>query len=207
MPNNQIDLAGLFGQVANALVQRQSSLNQADSYNQNHGDNMVQIFNLISQALEQKKDASPSAQLKYASGKVAKIGSTTAKVYAKGLAQAAKDTKGKSLDSMAIMKLVLDLIGGGQKVTKSSDPLSTILTGLSGSQKSGGSGQGLDIGDLIGAGLSYLSAKQGGESDLNALGRALVSNSPLTEAPHREQSGEVVMTTILNALSSMTQRK
>ena len=65
MPGNQIDLSQLFGQVVQSLSQNQGALNQADEYNKNHGDNMVEIFKLVTQALQEKKDAKPAAQLKY----------------------------------------------------------------------------------------------------------------------------------------------
>ncbi len=42
-----LDLSSLFGAAAQTLAANQSSLNQADTENQNHGDNMVQAFNMI----------------------------------------------------------------------------------------------------------------------------------------------------------------
>jgi len=42
-----IDLVQLFGAAAQALAANQSALNQADTLNGDHGDNMVQTFNLI----------------------------------------------------------------------------------------------------------------------------------------------------------------
>ena len=73
MPGNQIDLSQLFGQVVQSLSQNQGALNQADEYNKNHGDNMVEIFKLVTQALQEKKDAKPAAQLKYAASRYGKL--------------------------------------------------------------------------------------------------------------------------------------
>jgi hypothetical protein len=42
-----LDLSSLFNVATQALTANQSSLNQADTQNQNHGDNMVQVFNMI----------------------------------------------------------------------------------------------------------------------------------------------------------------
>ncbi|OGO18072.1 MAG: hypothetical protein A2Z14_07530 [Chloroflexi bacterium RBG_16_48_8] len=64
---NQLDLASLFQTVTQNLMGKKEVLNQADTYNNNHGDNMVEIFRVITQAMEQKKDAAPSDQLAYAS--------------------------------------------------------------------------------------------------------------------------------------------
>ena len=50
MTNSQIDLLKLFQAAAGALQQNQSTLNQADTYNHDHGDNMVNTFNTIVQA-------------------------------------------------------------------------------------------------------------------------------------------------------------
>jgi hypothetical protein len=210
MAKQQIDLAQLFGQVTKALAQNQSSLNQADSYNTNHGDNMVQMFNLITKAFEEKKDAKPAAQLKYAATQVKKIGSGSAQVYAKGLARAAKDIKGSSIDTGNVMQLVLDLIAGGKKVNpapQAGDPLSDILGGLMGAGQQASGDDKLDAGDLLTAGLAFMSAKQSGEDNLSAAVKALVANSPLSQASHREQSGQVVLDTLLKTIGSMAQRK
>lgn len=210
MPNNQIDLASLFGQVVQTLSQNKSALNQADEYNKNHGDNMVEIFKLVTQAIEEKKDAKPAAQLKYAASQVKKIGSGSAQVYAKGLARAAKDVKGNSIDTGNIMQLVLDLIAGGKKVNpapQAGDPLSAILGGLMGAGQQAGGDDKLDAGDLLTAGLAFMSAKQSGDDNLSAAVKALVAESPLSASTHRQQSGQLVMDTLLKTIGSMAQRR
>jgi hypothetical protein len=207
---NQIDLSQLFGQVAQALVQNRSALNQADSYNQNHGDNMAEIFQLITKALEEKKDAKPAVQLKYAAKQIGKVKSGSAQVYAKGLARAAKDVKGNAIDTGNVMQLVLDLIAGGKKVNpspKAGDPLSDILSSLMGAGQQAIGDEKLDAGDLLTAGLAFLSAKQSGEDTMGAAVKALVAASPLSQAPHREQSGQVVLDTLLKTIGTMAQRK
>jgi len=94
--NSQIDLASLFGTVAKTLVQSQTAMNDADTYNHDHGDNMVETFNLISKAIQQKKDAAPATQLSYASEVLQKEASSgSAKLYSEGLSDAAKEFVGK----------------------------------------------------------------------------------------------------------------
>lgn len=97
MATKSIDLSQLFGAVANTLVQNQSNLNEADTYNHDHGDNMVQIFETITQAMKEKGNATPAEQLAYASQLLsAKTQSGSAKVYAEGLSDAAKKFQGKT---------------------------------------------------------------------------------------------------------------
>ena len=64
---NQINLASLFKNVASSLSEQKETLNKADTYNHDHGDNMVEIFTVISQAMQAKRNASPADQLEYAS--------------------------------------------------------------------------------------------------------------------------------------------
>ena len=106
-------------------------------------------------------------------------------MYAKGLARAAKDIKGNSVDTGNIVQLVLDLIAGGKKVNpapQAGDPLSSILTGLMGAGQQSGGDDKLDAGDLLTAGLAFLSARQSGEDTLGAAVKALVAEGPLSEA-------------------------
>ena len=65
--SNSVDLVKLFGTVASTLAENKDSLNSADDTNHNHGDNMVQTFQTITQAMAAKKNAAPADQLAYAS--------------------------------------------------------------------------------------------------------------------------------------------
>ena len=60
MPNNtqptRIDLAKLFGAVASNLGEKRETLNQADTYNNDHGDHMVEIFEVVTQAVKEKAE-------------------------------------------------------------------------------------------------------------------------------------------------------
>ena len=58
------DLSSLFGVAAKALAANQGALNQADAHNGNHGDNMVQMFNMLTQVMGEQKGASPSDRRK-----------------------------------------------------------------------------------------------------------------------------------------------
>ncbi len=123
MAQNNINLADLFGAAASALSQNQGALNQADSYNQNHGDNMVQIFNLINQAIAEKPTASASDQLAYAGRVVQRQASSgSAKVYAGALQTASQQMQGQPLNQDTAMSLITSLLGGGQPAQAAGHP-------------------------------------------------------------------------------------
>ena len=96
MPQSSVDLANIFQSVTQALAENQQALNQADEYNQDHGTNMVQTFQTITNALEQKKGSSASTALNYAAKQLSKkTTSGSGQLYAQNLAQAAGQFKGK----------------------------------------------------------------------------------------------------------------
>jgi hypothetical protein len=208
MADNRIDLVHLFGQVAKTLAQNKAPLNKADTYNKNHGDNMVEIFKVIAQAVEEKRSASAADQLEYAASLLRQKESGSAQVYSQGLFQAAKDFKGKAVTTANALQLVQDLLGGGQPAStaQSGDAISSLLKGVMGGEQAGGN-ESLDASDLLNAGLAFMSAKQKGDSNVDALVKAVVSNSAMSSSPHRAQSGELVMDTLLNVIGSMAQRK
>lgn len=208
MASGNIDLSSLFKQVSKAVQENQSSLNEADTYNHDHGDHMVEIFEVITQAVKEKKSADPADQLEYAAKLLrSKSSSGSAALYAEGLGNAAKEITGKNLDAGSVVKMLSTIMGATGSTTtqsgSSSDALGSLLGQLTGSG-SADSGEGLDMGDLLTAGMNFMAAKQSGKSDLEALTGALVSGSQVaSSSAHRAQSSEIVTSTLLNALSSM----
>ena len=243
-----LDLASLFNVATQALTANQSSLNQADTENQNHGDNMVQAFGLISQALASQKGASPSQQLSHASQVLAQNGTSgSAQVYSQGLAQAAQQLQGHSaVTPDNAMTLVQSLLGGGQQTASQggdllgallggggqsapqggadllgallgggqsapqggADLLGALLGGGQSTQPSGGQGQeGLDIGDVLNAGMTFMNAKQQGQGNLQAALSAVMAAGPMSQKPHRQQSGQLVGNALLQAVAGMANRK
>lgn len=114
--SGMMDLSGLFGVAAQALAANQGMLNQADAQNGNHGDNMVQMFNMITQVMNEQKRASTAQQLNQVSQYLSQNATSgSAQVYAQGLAHAAQQFQGqKSLNQNNAMMLVQSLLGGGQ---------------------------------------------------------------------------------------------
>ena len=215
MPNNtqptKIDLAKLFGAVASSLGDQREKLNQADTYNNDHGDHMVEIFEVITQAMKEKKNVNPADQLAYASEILRRRQSGSAQVYANGLAQASQQFQGKAITKDTAGMLLQTLLCGGQAPTVPSqqasgggDVLGALLGGLtsqpSGQQQSGAGG--LDVGDILNAGMMFMNAKQQGGSNAEAAINALLSASPLGQSSHRKESGTLVANTIMGVLSS-----
>ncbi len=141
MPTTQVDLYTLFNAVNQALKENKTSLNDADSYNHNHGDNMVKNFKVITKALKEKQGAAPTDQLEYASQVLSRTSkSGSAQMYSQGLAQAATRLKGQpAVTSSNAMDLVQALLGGGQQPGQPTQPGSGDMMGqLLGSLMGGG---------------------------------------------------------------------
>lgn len=196
-----LDLSAIFNAATQALAANQDSLNQADALNQNHGDNMVEAFSMITQALASQQGASPSAQLQHASNYLAQNATSgSGQLYAQGLAQAAQQFQGQSsVTPENAIQLVQSLLGGGQA------PAQQGSAGLLGSLLAGEQGQseGLDMGALLSAGMTFMSAKQQGQDNVQAVLTALMSGGPMAQSSHRQQSGQVVGNALLQAIASM----
>ena len=208
MAQGKIDLLSLFNQVSKSVQQNKDSLNKADTYNHDHGDHMVEIFDVITRAMKEKKTAEPADQLEYAAALLRqKSHSGSGTLYAKNLEQASKNILGKELNTGTVMTILQTLMGTAGKLSQSGggDMLGSLLGQLSGGG-SGASSEGLDFGDLLGAGLDFMSANQNGKSGLEALTGALLSGSQMAESPHRSQSGEIVTNALLGALTSMMKK-
>jgi hypothetical protein len=205
-PANGTDLAGIFNVAAKALAANQSSLNQADTQNQNHGDNMVQAFNMISQAMASQRGAPPSTQLRHASEYLAQnANSGSGQVYAQGLAQAAQQFQGQqAVTPDNAMLLIQSLLGGGQQAAPQTG--ADLLGSLLGSQQ-GKQADGLDLGTLLSAGMTFMSAKQQGQDTVQAALSALMSGGPMAQQPYRQQSGQLVANTLLQTIARMASRK
>jgi phosphoenolpyruvate---glycerone phosphotransferase subunit DhaL len=203
------DLAALFSTAAKTLASNRSNLNQADLENQNHGDNMVQAFKLISKAMASQRNAPPSQQLRYASeylGQNANSGS--AQVYAQGLAQAARQFEGQQAISPDNALLLLQaLLGGGQQAPSQggSDLLGSLLGGQQAQQVQ--QTQGIDLAALVSAGLTFMSAKQQGQDNVQAALTALMSAGPMAQSQHRQQSGQLVGNALLQAVAAMARKR
>jgi hypothetical protein len=166
---NQINLAKLFQSVTSTLVSNQQSLNKADTYNHDHGDNMVEAFSLISKAMQEKQKANPADQLAYASQLLAQRKSGSAQMYSKGLSQAAMDFKGtKQVTPENAMSLIQALLGGGQAQPQ---------------QSQGGMGD--LLGSLLGTSSEIAQQPQNGSGDLLSTLLAADGNNTQAQSQNR----------------------
>lgn len=206
-----LDLSTIFKTVTDRLADEKETLNEADSYNHNHGDHMVQIFDLIQSAISQKSNKSISEQLEYA-GEVVQENSESGsgELYAQGLINAARNLSNLKLDSNAIGLLVKSLLNvkETQQTQKQDNSLDSLFSGLMGSTESssesssetGSSG----IDDLFQAGMAFFQSKREGDSNQEAIMEAILAASPMGESSHRSQSGSLVASTIMGFIESLT---
>jgi hypothetical protein len=208
-PVRGTDLSAVFNAAARTLAANKTSLNQADAENQNHGDNMVQAFKMISQAMATQRGAPPSEQLRYASDYLAQnANSGSAQVYAQGLAQAAQQFQGQqAVTPDNALMLIQSLLSGGQQASPqgSADLLGSLLGGQQVQQVQ--QSQGIDLGALLSAGMTFMSAKQQGQDNVQAALTALMSAGPMAQRPHRQQSGQLVGNALLQAIAGMAAKR
>ena len=210
-----LNIEQLFQSVTAVLVQNQAAFNQADPFNTNHGDHMVEIFQVASQAARENAGADLPEAMEYASQKMAeRTDNASALVYAHGLAQMAQQFRSYGVTLDDLVPYVQGLIKKEEKSTsgeaaqpRSGDVLKALLAGLSGWQNLE-SGQTpannrLDMGYLIELGMAYMQAKSRGGSRLEVLADAAASASPLGSLPHRYQSGKVAILALLQAMGSV----
>ena len=200
-----IDLQSIFQTVTQELSRKKADLNEADTYNHDHGDHMVQIFDLVQDAVSKKTNKPASDQLKYASQVVEeKAHSGSAKLYAQGLANAANNLQGKDLNAETIGDLVKGLMNVDQQSTptQSQDDqgglLGSLLSGLTDNNSNDETDQQFGVDELLRAGLAFYQSRQEGDTNTEAIMDALMAASPMGEVTHRSQSGTLVAQTIMN---------
>jgi hypothetical protein len=83
--------------------------------------------------------------------------------------------------------------------------LGSLLGGAAGSQ-SASSQSGIDMGDLLNAGMAFMNSQQKGESAIQSILKAFVAATQVGQSPHRAQSGELVANTIVQVLGKSSSR-
>jgi phosphoenolpyruvate---glycerone phosphotransferase subunit DhaL len=188
MANPNFNLYNAFQTVAGVLSENQSNLNQSDTYNHNHGDNMVNNFNVITRAMQEKQNTSHAEQLQHASQSLMNQPNGSAKAYSQNLADAANMLQGGNVTKDNAVSLVTSILGG-----------------IAGHQAAGlpSTGGGLNAGSLLQAGENFMQGKQQGRSNMDALIGAALSAGPLSGSPARQQSGSLIGKTLMNVFGSM----
>jgi hypothetical protein len=205
MAEQPIDLSQVFQIVASALAQDKDNLNRADSYNRNHGDNVVQAFQTIAMAMAEKPGAPQSAQLSHASRTLTQQRSGSAQFYAQALAEASREADDGSLDVADALKLAQVLLGGG-KPAGSDAGLDNVLAGVMGSLAGDASRRRAGSDDLVSAGLAFLSSPQGQQLVSGLLG-SLTAGDQKQPAPHRAESGALIAGTLMQAIGALSSKR
>jgi len=206
---NSIDLQTLFNSVTQQLAEKKDTLNESDSYNHNHGDHMVKIFNLVQNAVEQKSDKPIEDQLSYASRVVQQKGdSGSAALYAEGLSKAAENFSGRELNKNNISILLQSLFGAEKPTQKpkqeTGDIMNTLLSEFTNqASREDDADQSFGLDDIIKAGMTFFQSKQDGDTNMEAIMDALMSGSPMRKTPHREQSASIVTSTIMKFFGNL----
>lgn len=159
-----MDLSSIFKTVSSQLTVQKNVLNEADDYNHDHGDNMVQIFDLISNAVSKKSSEPVADQLAYASKVVEKEGqSGSAQLFAKGLAEAASNFTDTELKPDTLGILVKSLLNVKEEEPPKKEKgslIGSLLSGLTGKKEEAEEAketeqQKIGVDELLRAGLAY----------------------------------------------------
>lgn len=210
------ELAYLFQRTTAVLHANRADLNQADPYNGDHGDHMLEIFQLASKAAGEKAGEPLADAMQYASHLLAGCeGNGSAALYSLGLAQFGTSFREYriTLDNLVayIQSVLIESSKGSAPSAQKSDEgdvLKALLNGLAGwravAQDKEPPKGGLDTGYLFDLGVAYMQAKARGGSKLEVIADAAVSASPLNELPYRTRSGRLVIQTILEAVAGLS---
>ncbi len=166
--NLSLPVDQLFALVTQTLSQHKETLNQADTYNHDHGDHVVEVFELVTQVAKEHPDAEPAEILALASQRLREQPTGTARVYAETMAETAKSMQGKPLNVETIPLLLQGLLGVQQPQESVQEQggggLADVLGGLLGGGQSQAPGEGQGQGDLLGGLMGALLGGGQGQS-------------------------------------------
>ena len=204
-------LSDQFEKVAGRLIQDRAALNQSDTLNGNHGDHMVAIFQIASQAALQMPGDDLAGAMELASNELRQLeDNASAQLYAQGLQHFASQFREHAIgfDDLEtyIQSALAEHKQSEPKNPKAGDVLKALVSGLAGwqsaSQYEGALKKGMEMGYLFDLGVAYLQAKQRTDNKIEALAETAVLVSPLGKTPYRAQSGKLVIVTLLKAMAS-----
>ena len=218
--SNSLNMAQLFEFVTQTLGQKRQDLNAADTYNHDHGDHVIEVFELVTQVAKENPDLEPADILARASALLRQKQTGTAQAYAQTMAQGAQQMRGKPLTQQTLPLLMQALMGSAQGASGGAqsgaaqgggDLLSGLLGALAGGQaapqqRAQQPAQGDDLlggllGALMGGGQAQGAAGQGGLSDGVGLDDLVRAGSAFLQA---SQGGQSTTEAALNALAAAT---
>ena len=208
-----LTLPSIFKAVSKTLSENEAVLNEADTYNHNHGSNMAKAFTTVSKAVAKKKDLPVSDQLAYASEVLKDSSSGSARFYAQGLANASQKFQGKQLNENTIGLLINSMMGTQEPAQETSGAadrslLGSLLGGMTGAQtqqQSQPSGGDL-LGSLLG-GMTGSSQQQSQPSGGDLLGSLLGGLTGSQQQQQSQPSGGDLLGSLLGGLTGSTQQQ
>ncbi len=219
MNTSPSDLARVFQAVADVLAQQREALNRADTVNNNHGDHMLEIFRVATQAVQALPLADLPGVLEQAGRLLTRLeDNASAQVYAHGLEQFGRAFHRHQVEFGDLARYVRQILqeppaaatansqaASSPKAEKDGEVLKALVAGLAawGQVENGEnpSEKGVDMGYLFELGINYMQAKSRGGSRLDILSEAAVNASPLSRVPYRAQSGKLAFRALLQAFS------
>ena len=213
---SRLALAPVFEEIGATLLENRTRLNEADSFNANHGDHMVAIFEAATRAAEETSDRELAASMAYVGGQLTELKDNgSAQVYGRGLGCVAEQLGERQITLDELVDYVSSVLESesGQPANgddtssgskRSGEVLKALVAGIAEwNRREAGdseSGSALSMSALFDFGIVYLQAKQRGGSRTAVIADAAASVSPLGSVPHRLESGKLVVETLLKAL-------
>ncbi len=135
MPESRkTDLAVLFQAALDCLIEQQQELNQADEFNNNHGDHMVEIFQAAVEAARQDGESDLAEAMQNASLALRGLsGNGSARLYAHGLEQFARQFRKHDIsldDLLSYGRNLLREENDPEEAVSGSAPSGTVLKAL-----------------------------------------------------------------------------
>ena len=138
---NQLDLGQLFDFVTQTLNQKREDLNAADTYNHDHGDHVVEVFEVVTQVAKENPGLEAAEILERASALLHQKQTGTARAYAQTMSQGAHRLRGKPMTQQTLPLLIEALLGSApasQQPQQQEQPGGDLLGGLMGALMGGG---------------------------------------------------------------------
>jgi len=207
----KVELAPYFQAVGDVLRQNQDSLNLADSFNQNHGDHMVEIFDIAARVADENQETNLAESMELASRQLTlQAQNETAQVYANGLLQMADQFRKYDITlEELVISVQAALLEDEERrarmaLPRSGEVLKALAGGLAGWSRAANhqvpAANPLNMGILFEFGMAYLQAKQRGGDRAAILADAAASVSPLREVPYRYDSAKLAIRAFLLAM-------
>lgn len=207
------NLAELFEAVADVMKQNRQAFNAADLANGDHGDHMVEIFQIAAQAARQYENGSLAEAMDCAARLLrSKLANGSAQVYGRGLDQLGRQFQERNIQLTDLLPYVQTLlnegaenpVNGEESPGRGGEVLKALVAALAAWQQpeqlNGLPARPLDMAALFELGMAYLHAKARGGSRTEILAEAAASASPLGNVPHRHQSGRLALQTLLEVM-------